>query len=321
MTGRRRPGRRTGLDRADVVAAALDLVVRDGPGRAHHAARWPPSSTWARPPSTGTSAAATSSWPPSSGPSPSASPSGRSPARPRAGARRLPADRRPARRRARAPRIDPEADLASDAPSLLDELAQDVTIARTPTVSGLDEGTAQRGVASPTRSSASPARTRRSRQRSSSSDSRPSSSSSIRKRLPVAVDERERRLRDERRRPRIGRPGPVLPLDEREGATREVGKCVRERPVDHVTAHLAAVRLDSGALPSGHLALDELATQASSSTAHALLDPTLPRRARGRCRVCRCRGGARRPRAGTGGRRRHRPLRAARSRGAGAEGS
>ena len=62
-TGRRRPGRRTGLDRDDVVAAALDLVVRDGPGGARPCDAWPPSSTWGRRPSTGTSAAATSSSP------------------------------------------------------------------------------------------------------------------------------------------------------------------------------------------------------------------------------------------------------------------
>ena len=91
-----RSGRRTGLDRDDVVAAALDLVERGGRRRAHHAPARPPSSTWGRPPSTGTSAAATSS-------SPRSSALQAEPAR-RAGGRRAHASR--ARLQRRPPHLD-----------------------------------------------------------------------------------------------------------------------------------------------------------------------------------------------------------------------
>ncbi len=53
---------------------------------------------------------------------------------------------------------------------------------------------------------------------------------------PVAVDQADRRARDERRRARVGRPGAVVSLDERQRAADEIGQRVCPRALDRVSS-------------------------------------------------------------------------------------
>ena len=148
--------------------------------------------------------------------------------------RARPPARAPRRTRRGTPRRRPAA--------RLEQLAEDVAVAQP--VSGLADGTAQRGVGSPTSSVASPARTRRLAHASSAERLEPVELEQHPETAAVAVDQAERRARDERRRARVRRPGAVLALDQRQRAADEVGERVGPRALDHMPAHLPAVHLD-----------------------------------------------------------------------------
>ena len=177
----------------------------------------------------------------------------------------------------------------------------------------------RRSAASPRRRAASPRRPARGGRASAprSSASRPVELEQHPEAPPVAVDQRRatpaRRAspgasRSPRRRPPARRASSERPTRSESASANG--------PFDHVTAHLAAVHLDDGALATAPPRSRRARRRAASSTStRARRIPRCRRRARAPCRACRCRGGARRRRAGTGDRRRRRPRRAERESG------